>query len=59
MTADIRDYLRGRGDEASIAEIAAAIEGKYPNPAPSSVRSCLQNERYFERVRRGVFRAIS
>lgn len=57
MTAEILAYLRERGDEASISEITAAIQEKYPDPPSSSIRSLLQNERYFVRVRRGVFKA--
>jgi hypothetical protein len=51
-------YLRDRGDEATIAEITAGVAEQFPNPASSTVRGCLQNERYFVRVRRGVFRAV-
>lgn len=51
-------YLRERGAEATIAEITAGIADQFPNPPASSVRGCLQNEKYFVRVRRGVFRAI-
>ncbi|WKX02144.1 hypothetical protein Q3O43_30145 (plasmid) [Rhodococcus aetherivorans] len=53
----IREYLAGlNGDPASIAEITAAIEPKIGTPVPSSVRTTLQDDRYFVRVSRGVFR---
>lgn len=41
---------------ASIPEIKAAIEETVGVAPDSSYRSGLQDERYFERVRRGVFK---
>ena len=58
MTAAMYEYAKKHGGEFSIPEVTQAIESDFPNPAKSSIRSCLQNERYFERIRPGVFRAI-
>jgi hypothetical protein len=53
----MRDFLNSlNGQSASIAEIKAAIEGKVGVAPASSYRSALQDERYFQRVSRGVFR---
>jgi hypothetical protein len=53
----IREYLAGKGGgPASISEIKAALEPKLGKRPDSSYRSSLQDERYFERVSRGVFR---
>jgi hypothetical protein len=53
----MREYLASKkGEPASISEIKAAIEPKVGIAPASSYRSALQNERYFERVSRGVFR---
>ncbi len=53
----MREYLASRGGEpASISEIKAAVEPKVGSAPDSSYRSGLQDERYFERVARGVFR---
>lgn len=57
LTPAMYSYLSSRGEPATIKEITAAIASDFPNPPSSSVRACLQNERYFERVSRGVFRA--
>lgn len=43
---------------ASISEIRAATEQQLNMPPQSSYRSGLQDGRYFERVSRGVFRAV-
>lgn len=56
----MRDYLASRdGGPASISEIKAAVSSKLGPVPDSSYRSCLQDERYFERVSRGVFRLRS
>lgn len=53
----MRDYLKSKkGQPASIAEITRALEGKVGIAPASSYRSALQDERYFERVSRGVFK---
>jgi len=53
----MREYLASkRGQPASINEIKAAVEPKLGICPDSSYRSGLQDERYFERVSRGVFR---
>jgi hypothetical protein len=53
----MREYLAGRGGgPASISEIKTALEPKVGYAPDSSYRSGLQDERYFERVSRGVFR---
>jgi hypothetical protein len=53
----MRDYLASQGGgPASISEIKAAVEPKLGKSPDSSYRSGLQDERYFERVSRGVFR---
>ncbi len=53
----MREYLASRGGgPASISEIKAALEPTLGETADSSYRSSLQDERYFERVSRGVFR---
>jgi hypothetical protein len=46
-----------RGKPASIAEIKAAVEPVIGRAPDSSYRSALQDERYFQRVARGVFKA--
>lgn len=51
----MREFLVGR-DHASIAEIKAGCEPKLGAAPDSSYRSALQDERYFERVSRGVFK---
>lgn len=56
----MREYLAGLdGKPASIKEIKAGVESKVGTAAESSYRSALQDERYFERVARGVFRLRS
>lgn len=52
----IRQYLADKAAPATIAEITEATRGKVGERASSSYRSSLQDERYFERVSRGVFR---
>jgi hypothetical protein len=53
----MREYLASKeGEPASISEIKAAIEPRVGIAPDSSYRSGLQDERYFERVARGVFR---
>jgi hypothetical protein len=60
LKATIRSYLESRnGQPATIAEIQAAAERQFGPVPRSSVRSGLQDERYFERVARGVFRLQS
>ena len=55
LKSAMREFLEGR-DQASIAEIKAGCEPKVGVAPDSSYRSALQDERYFERVSRGVFR---
>ncbi len=53
----MRAYLAGRGGApASIREIKEGIRGTVGDIPDSSCRSALQDERFFERVARGVFR---
>lgn len=53
----MRQYLASQGGgPASISEIKAAVEPGLGKSPESSYRSALQDERYFERVARGVFR---
>jgi hypothetical protein len=53
----MREYLASKkGEPASITEIKAAVTPKVGTAPDSSYRSGLQDERYFERVSRGVFR---
>lgn len=57
----LKDAMRGYletlgGNHASIAEIKFAVEAHIGVAPDSSYRSALQDERYFERVSRGVFR---
>ncbi|MFV8308804.1 hypothetical protein [Mycobacteroides chelonae] len=53
----IRQYLESvDGESATIAEITEATKGEVGERPSSSYRSTLQDERYFERVSRGVFR---
>jgi hypothetical protein len=56
LSTAMREYLAKKGEPASISEIRAAVESKVGIAPASSYRSALQNERYFERVSRGVFR---
>lgn len=51
----MRQYLASKGGPSSISEIRAALEPKLGKAPDSSYRSSLQDERYFERVSRGVF----
>ncbi|TDK85642.1 hypothetical protein EUA02_29810 [Mycobacterium paragordonae] len=53
----MRAYLENKkGEPASIAEITEALKPKIGVAPASSYRSGLQDEKYFERVSRGVFR---
>lgn len=53
----MREYLASHGGgPLSISEIKAGLECKIGIAPDSSYRSALQDERYFERVSRGVFR---
>jgi hypothetical protein len=53
----MREYLGTLdGGHASIAEIKQFVEPALGVVPDSSYRSALQDERYFERVTRGVFR---
>lgn len=53
----MREFLADKnGEPASISEIKAGILGVVGEAPDSSYRSALQDERYFERVERGVFR---
>lgn len=57
VTAAMVEYLRDHGGQAKTAEIHEAVERRLGRPiGSSSVRGGLQNERLFERVRRGEFR---
>lgn len=57
LKAAIREYLASKGGgPASISEIKAAVEPTLGKRPDSSYRSSLQDERYFERVARGVFK---
>jgi hypothetical protein len=57
LKSAMRAYLAQKhGGAASIPEIREAVE-RVCGPVPhSSIRSGLQDERYFVRVNRGVFR---
>jgi len=52
----MRTFLAQRGGPATIVEIKAGVEGVVGSAPDSSYRSSLQDERYFERVSRGVFK---
>lgn len=53
----MREYLAStKGGAASISEIKAALAPVLGVVPDSSYRSGLQDERYFERISRGVFR---
>ncbi|KMV22082.1 hypothetical protein [Mycobacterium heckeshornense] len=57
LKSAMREFLASRnGQPASIAEIKEGIRAKVGEAPDSSYRSGLQDERYFERVSRGVFR---
>ncbi len=57
LKSAMREYLNTRdGEPASIKEIKAALEPKLGKRPDSSYRSSLQDERYFVRVSRGVFK---
>ena len=52
----MRDFLASRGGGPStIKEIVAGVEPQIGEAPESSYRSALQDERYFQRVTRGVF----
>lgn len=57
VTSAMVEYLREHGGQAKTVEIHRAVERRLGRPiGSSSVRGGLQNERLFERVRRGEFR---
>ncbi len=49
------EFLRGK-DQASIKEIMEGTRLSVGEAPESSYRSSLQDERFFERVQRGVYR---
>lgn len=51
----MREFLMRNGEPATIAEIKAGVKEAIGEAPDSSYRSALQDERYFQRVRRGVF----
>lgn len=55
----IRAFMQEHGGTVRASEVSAAIKEKLGDVPPSSVRSSLQTERYFERVRRGEYRLRS
>ncbi|AYF30799.1 hypothetical protein CSH63_25830 [Micromonospora tulbaghiae] len=56
----MRDFLASQGGgPASIKTIKQGVEGIVGTAPDSSYRSALQDDRYFERVSRGVFRLRS
>lgn len=60
LKSAMREYLASKkGESASIAEIKAALAPAIGIAPDSSYRSGLQDERYFERVSRGVFKLRS
>lgn len=59
LKAEVQAYLLTVDSRtASLTAIRGATEPQLGYPPQSSYRSALQDERYFERVARGVFRAI-
>lgn len=57
LSSAMREYLASKnGEPASISEIKAALAPRLGIAPASSYRSALQDERYFERVSRGVFK---
>lgn len=52
----MREFLGARREPATIAEIKDGIRARVGEAPESSYRSTLQDERYFERVSRGVFK---
>lgn len=57
LTSAMRKFLASRnGEPASIAEIKQGVKPSVGTAPDSSYRSALQNERYFTRVSRGVFK---
>lgn len=54
----IREYLERKNGPATIREITEATKPLVGERPSSSYRSTLQDERYFERVSRGVFRLV-
>ena len=59
LKSGMRSYLKDHGGgPATITEIRTALEQQWGEKIPqSSIRSGLQDTRYFERVSRGVFRS--
>lgn len=51
----MRDFLREHNGPASISEIREGCKPKVGVAPESSYRSALQDERYFQRISRGVF----
>ncbi|MDN5746223.1 MAG: hypothetical protein L0H31_14050 [Nocardioidaceae bacterium] len=57
MKRAMREYLASKdGGPASIREIKQGVMGTIGEAPASSYRSALQDERFFERVERGVFK---
>jgi hypothetical protein len=57
LSSGMREYLASKeGESALSARSRRPIEPKVGIAPASSYRSALQNEQYFERVSRGVFR---
>lgn len=54
-----RKFLSSRGGRATISEVQAALNQELGDVPSSSVRSCLQNTRYFERTGRGEYRLLA
>lgn len=50
--------LKAESQTASIREIRQATEAGLDFPPQSSYRSALQDERYFQRISRGVFHLV-
>lgn len=55
----IRAFMREHGGTVRTSEVCEALKDKLGDVPSSSVRSSLQTERYFERVRRGEYRLRS
>lgn len=59
LKAAVQAYLMTVDNRtASLPDIREATGEQLDHPPQSSYRSALQDERYFERVERGVFRAL-
>jgi hypothetical protein len=52
----MRELLEPRDEPACIKEIVEGVRDKLGIAPASSYRSALQDQRYFERVARGVFK---